>query len=404
MSRVGRCYNTADFERLARKQLPAPLFHYINGGADDEQTLHANVHGFDRYALVPHYLRDIRSIDMHRTVLGCDLRLPLILAPTGMTRLFHTEGETAVAQEAAKHGIGYALSTMGTTSIENIARTSSGPKIFQLYLLNDEGMNFAMIDRCKAAGFDALCLTVDTVVAGNRERDLRFGLTIPPRLDLAGLLHFAARPGWCFNYLTSAKFALPNIGDGQGGGDLSTLAAYFAARMERNITWAAIERIAAYWGKPFAIKGLQTAADSRTAANAGATAVIVSNHGGRQLDGVPATIDIVADIVDAVGDRIEVILDGGIRRGSHIVKALAMGARACMTGRPYLYGLAAGGAPGVARVVSLLIAETERTLGLLGCSHIDQVTRDHIRMANDIPSFLCVEPNADARTHLRKVL
>ncbi|MDB5686174.1 MAG: hypothetical protein JWR77_763 [Rhizorhabdus sp.] len=387
MARPGGCYNIADFERRARNRLPAPLYHYIAGGADDELTRTANTRAFDRYELVPDYLRDIRTIDMRRTVLGCDLGWPLILAPTGMTRLFHAAGEQGVAIEAARSGAGYALSTMATASIEEIAKVSAGPKIFQLYLLNDEALNFAVIDRCKAAGFDAICLTVDTIVAGNRERDLRTGLTIPPKLSLAGLMAFAMRPGWCFDYLRGAKFCLPNIGDGAGG-DLSTLAAYFAARMERNISWASVERLAAYWGGPFAIKGLQSPSDARLAASFGASAVILSNHGGRQLDGVPPTIDLVADMVDAVGDRIEVILDGGIRRGSHIVKALAMGARACMTGRPYLYGLAAYGTPGVARVLELLRGETERTLALLGCAGVDELGRAHIRMAGEVPAFL----------------
>lgn len=404
LARPENCYNMADFERQARKRLPAPLYHYIDGGADDELTKVGNVSSFDRYELVPNYLRDVRTIDMRRTVLGCDLAWPLILAPTGMTRLFHKDGEAGVAEEAALSGVGYSLSTMATESIEDIARQSRGPKIFQLYLLNDEGLNFALIDRCKAAGFDALCLTVDTVWPGNRERDLREGLTIPPRFSFGALMRFAARPQWCLDYLTGSSFSLPNISTESGDKDLSTLSVYFASRMERNITWAAVERIAAYWDKPFALKGLQSVQDARSAASAGATAVILSNHGGRQLDSVTPTIDIVANIVDAVGDRLEVILDGGIRRGSHVVKALAMGARGCMTGRPYLYGLAAFGAPGVQRVLELLRSETERTLGLLGCSHIDQLTRDHIRIAGSIPDFLQSPSIPDARMPLRNVL
>lgn len=401
MTRAGDCYNIGDFERQAHKRLPAPLYHYIAGGADDELTTGANVRAFDRYELMPNYLRDIRSIDMRRRVLGCDLAWPLILAPTGMTRLFHRDGETGVAREAARSGIGYTLSTMATESIETIAALPSGPRMFQLYLLNDEALNFEMIDRCKAAGFDALCLTVDTVVAGNRERDLRTGLTIPPRLDLAAMLQFAMRPSWCLDYLRSARFDLPNIPG--GGGDLSTLAAYFASRMEQNITWANVERLIAHWGKPFAIKGLQSVRDARSAQSAGASAVILSNHGGRQLDGVPPTIDMLADMVDAVGDRMEVILDGGIRRGAHIVRALAIGARACMTGRPYLYGLASHGAPGVARVLELLRAETERTLALLGCGHVDELGRDHIRSAGILPDFLHAGAPYDANPPLRTV-
>ncbi len=404
MARAGNCYNIADFERLARKRLPAPLYHYIAGGADDERTVVANVDSFDRYRFAPEYLKDIRTIDMRRTVLGRELAWPLILAPTGMTRMFHKDGEVGVAREAARSGAGYTLSTMATSSIEDIGQTSTGAKIFQLYMLNDEALNFAIIDRCRAAGFDALCLTVDTIVAGNRERDLRTGLTVPPRMTPASLLSFALRPRWCIDYMTGASFSLPNVGQAKSGGDLSTLSAYFAAHMERNITWAAVERIASYWGGAFAIKGIQTVRDARLATSAGATAIILSNHGGRQLDCAVPTIDAVADVVDAVGDRVEVILDGGVRRGAHIVKALAMGATACMTGRPYLYGLSAFGADGVGRVLDLLRAETERTLALLGCASLDDLNRGHIRLANDVPDFLQANESGHMTTHLRNIL
>jgi L-lactate dehydrogenase (cytochrome) len=403
MARAGKCYNFADFEREARRRLPAPLFHYADGGADDEITKAANVTAFDHYELIPNYLCDIRKIDMRRTILGRQLEWPLILAPTGMTKMFHPGGEQTVACEAAKSGIAYSLSTMATASIEDIGAISKGPKIFQLYLLNDQALNFEIIDRCKTAGFDAICLTVDTIVAGNRERDLRTGLTVPPRLTLQGLLKFAARPGWCIDYLTSGAFSLPNIRSKQGNADLSTLAGYFAARMERNITWDAVERLSEHWGKPFAIKGLQSVNDVRIAASVGVSAIILSNHGGRQLDGAAPSIDVLANIVDAVGDRTEVILDGGIRRGTHIVKALAMGARGCMTGRPYLYGLSAFGGPGVARVLNLLRAETERTLALLGCSHLDALDRSHIRLAGEIPEFMAGPRDTKRRTQLRNV-
>lgn len=402
MSRLAHCHGYAELRVAARRRLPSPLFHYIDGGADDELTLQANTAAFDRYQLLPRYLRDVRSIDMRRRVLGCDLGWPLLLAPTGMTQLFHPGGERAVATEAAKAGVGYSLSTMATTSIEDIAAVSRGPKIFQLYLLNDDALNLAMIDRCIEAGFDALCLTVDTVIAGNRERDLRSGLTVPPRLGLRSLIEFALRPAWCLDYLRTERFTLPNIATSTAASeDVSTLAAYFAARMERHISWARVERLIRYWNRPFAIKGLQSVDDARLAINVGASAVIISNHGGRQLDGGAATIDLVADMVDAVGDRIEVIVDGGVRRGSHIVKALAMGARACMTGRPYLYGLSAFGAAGVARVLAQLRSETERTLGLLGCASLDELGREHLRRADAMPHFLAQSAAADASLPLQ---
>lgn len=386
MARLSGCFNLADFEAVARRRLPAPLYHYIAGGADDETTLAANTAAFRRYDLVPNYLRDVRRIDLRRRVLGMELEWPLILAPTGMSRLFHPGGELAVARAAAGSGVGYGLSTMATTSVEDIGRIG-GPRLFQLYLLNDDALNLDIIARARDAGFNALCLTVDTVWAGNREQDLRTGLTVPPKLSLAGLLAFAVRPGWCLRYLSGQRFTLPNI-PGASGTDVSSLASYFAQRMERHISWARVAGLVAKWGGPFAIKGLQSAEDVRMAADNGCSAAIISNHGGRQLDGSAATIDIVADLADAVGDRVELILDGGVRRGSHLAKALAMGARACMLGRPYLYGLSAFGQPGVERVLLLLRAELERTLGLLGCASVDEPGRQHLRSASQLPAFL----------------
>lgn len=390
MPRLAQCFGTADYEDAARSRLPRPLFDYISGAADDEKTAAANVASFDRYDLVPRYLTDVTQVSAATRVLGCDLAWPLILAPTGMSRMFHPDGEQGVASAAAAAGCGYALSTMATASIEEIGAIGTGPKIYQLYLLADDALNFASIDRCKAAGFDALCLTVDTIVAGNRERDLRSGLTVPPRLTPASLASFVRRPRWCLGYLGGGTFSLPNV-TAQGEGDLSTLAAFFASKMEAHISWERVAKIAAYWGGPFAIKGLQRADDALRAADAGATAVILSNHGGRQLDGGAATIDLVADIVDAVGDRVEVILDGGVRRGSHIVKALAMGARACMTGRPYLYALSAFGAPGVARWLSAMHQETLRTMALIGCASIDDIERGHLRLGGMAPAFLVTD-------------
>lgn len=401
--RLEDCFNLRDFVAAARRRLPAALFHYIEGGADDEITRRANESAFARYDLIPSYLRDIRKVDMRRRVFGCDLQWPVMLSPTGMTRVFHPGGEIAVAAEAARAGVAYALSTMATTSIEDVAAASTGPKLYQLYLLNDDGLNIEMIDRCKSAGFDAICLTVDTVVAGNRERDLRHGLTIPPRLGRRNLLGFASKPAWCLGYLAGGGIDLPNV-PMPGGGNLGTLATYFARHMEQNITWSRIEFLMRHWGKPFIIKGLQSVADARDAASAGVTGIIVSNHGGRQLDGGSATIELVADIVDAVDDRLEVVLDGGVRRGSHVIKALAMGARACMIGRPYLHGLAAFGQPGVRRVLGLLRQETERTLALLGCAQLDDLNRQHLTAADRLPGFLSgTEPPQGVHTLLRNI-
>jgi L-lactate dehydrogenase (cytochrome) len=388
MVRVHDCVNLRDFEDAARQRLPGALFHYIDGGADDELTRRANTSAFDQYHLVPDYLRDIRQVDMRRRVFGMDLAWAVLLAPTGLTGVFHPDGEIAVAEEAANAGIGYALSTMGTTSIEEVANATRGPKIYQLYLFKDDAANIEMIDRCIAAQYDVLCLTVDTVVAGNRERDFRSGLTVPPRLNARNFMGFASRPGWCMRYLAHGGVTMPNIPAGDGNRSLGTLSAYFAANMEQNITWARIERLMRHWGKPFVVKGLQSVADARNAAASGVAGIIVSNHGGRQLDGGVATVNLVGNIVDAVGDQLDVVLDGGVRRGTHVVKALAMGARACMIGRPYLYGLAAFGQPGVARVLALLRQETARTLALIGCAKVDDVARRHIAPAGTLPDFM----------------
>lgn len=371
--RANDCLNISDLENCARRRLPRPLFDYIQGGADDEVTLAANVSGFDRHCLMPRYLRDIREIDLSVTVLGRRLAWPLFLAPTGMSRLFHRGGELAVATEAARSGVGYSLSTMGTTSIEDIGLIPDLPKMFQMYLLNDDALNRAMIDRCKAAGFDALCITVDCIAAGNRERDTRNGLTVPPKLTLRSLGRFARRPQWCLDYLAGGSFNLPNVSDGTGGGDVSTLATYFAQKMESNITWHQVEAIAKHWQGPLAIKGLQSPDDARLAIDSGASAIIVSNHGGRQLDGAAAAIDLLPAISDEVAGQAEIVLDGGIRRGSHIVKALSLGATACMTGRPYLYGLSAFGAAGVRQSLDILQSELARTMALIGCRSVQDL-------------------------------
>lgn len=385
MTRLHDCFNAQDFARVARRRLPGSLYHYIEGGADDELTVRANTQAFERHQLVPRQLRDIRQVDMQRRVFGCDLDWPVFMAPTGMTRLFHPAGEQAVAQEAARLGAGYMLSTMATTSLEEVADCAAGPKIFQLYLLNDDGLNRAIIDRCKMAGYDAICLTVDCVVAGNRERDLRFGLTVPPQLNRRNILSFVQRPLWGLRYLAQGGITLPNVPTPDGSSSLGTLTSYFATKMEQNITWARVEQLQQYWGRPFIIKGLQSVADARDAAAAGVTGIIVSNHGGRQLDGSPGVLDLLPAIVDAVGDQLEVVLDGGVRRGNHIVKALALGARACLIGRPYLYALSAYGQPGVARMLELLRRETERTLGLIGVPHIDDLDRSALTHLDSQP-------------------
>jgi len=378
--RINDCHNTEDFRKLARRRLPAPIFHYIDGGADDEVTLRRNTEAFNSWDLIPNVLAGMETLDLSTTVLGCKLDLPLFLAPTAMQRLFHHDGEKAVASVAAQMGTLFGVSTIATTSIEEIGAYTSGPKLFQLYVHKDQGLTNDLIERCKASRFDALALTVDTIVSGNRERDFYTGMTTPPRFTLSSLASFALHPGWTLNYLFRKKFELANVARyiRQGTDVTSSVVEYINSQMATNISWDDARRIRESWGGPFAIKGVISVADARRAVDIGATAIMISNHGGRQLDGSRAPLDQLAEIVDAVGDRIEVILDGGIRRGTHVLKALALGAKACSGGRLYLYALTAGGAAGVQRALTLLRDEIVRDMMLMGCKSIKELDRSKI--------------------------
>lgn len=392
--KIDRCFNVTDFRRLAERQLPAPLFHYLDGGADDEWSLRNNTFAFDKYTLLPEQLSDVSAIDTTTRVLGVDMSIPLILSPTGMSRLFHHKKELAVAKAAAEAGVMYSLSTMSTTRIEDVGAATAGPKMFQIYVFKDRGLTREFIERCKQAHYDAICLTVDTPLAGNRERDLRTGMVMPPRLTMSGLLSFLAHPGWTFNYLTDPDFRLANVihkVDALGNGPMG-LIEYVNSQFDRSVTWDDVAWLANAWGGPFVIKGLQTPADAQRAVAVGATAVMISNHGGRQLESAPAPIDCVRPIRDAVGSNLELIVDGGVRRGTHVLKALALGANACSIGRPYLWGLAAAGQSGVSRVLALLRAEIERSMALLGCASIEAIGAQHIQAAFKPSSGANFEP------------
>ncbi len=378
--RVDDCNNPADFRKLARKRLPAPLFHYIDGGADDEYTLRRNTTAFDKVRLIPDALADLSALDLSVHALGEKLDWPVFCSPTAMSRLFHHHGENAVCRAAHRHGTMYSLSTISTTSIEEIGALTPGPKCFQLYIHKDRAMSWDFIDRCKAANYSALCLTVDTLVAGNRERDLHTGMTTPPKFTLSSLLSFCLHPDWSLNYLRGRKFELANVAGTieDGSSKLISVIDYMNSQFDRSITWKDAEQAIQRWGGPFAIKGVMSVDDARRAADIGASAVMVSNHGGRQLDGATAPFDQLGPIFDAVGDRVEVILDGGVRRGTHVLKALAMGAKACMIGRGYLYALAAGGEPAVDRALTKLRDEIERDMILMGCDSIRRLNRSRL--------------------------
>jgi L-lactate dehydrogenase (cytochrome) len=385
---LGRANNVADLRRMASRRLPRPIFDYIDGGADDERSMRRNEEAFGDYEILPDVLNDVSSIRTETTIFGQPSRWPLMLSPTGLTRMFHPHAELAVARAAARHGLIYTLSTMGTTRLEDLARAFAGPKVFQIYIFKDRGLTSEFVARCREAGFHGLALTVDTPVAGNRERDRVSGLSLPPRLTMRSLLSFAMHPSWSLPALTGSKFDLANVShklDVLAGGPMS-LFDYIGGQFDRSVTWRDVEWLAREWNGPLAIKGVITPEDARRSISSGATGVMVSNHGGRQLDGAPAPIDQVAAIREAVGDGPDVICDGGVRRGSDVVKAVALGATACSVGRPYIYGLAAGGEAGVDRALTLLFAEFERSLALTGIADVASVSARHVRRRGGVPA------------------
>ena len=378
--RIDRCNNVADFRSMARRRLPAPIFHYIDGAADDEVTYRRNTEAYERCDLVPNVLAGVESIDMSITVMGQKIDMPLFCAPTALQRLFHYDGERAVAKAAEKFGTMFGISSLGTISIEEMS-TIRTPKLFQLYFHKDRGLTNSMIERCIAANFDVLALTVDTITGGNRERDLRTGFTSPPRLTLKSLLSFAMHPRWAANYFMREKFELPQLKDyvKEGSSISLSIGDYFSTMLDESMNWQDAEDVRKKWGKQFCLKGIMSVADAKRAVDIGATGIMVSNHGGRQLDGSRSPFDQLAEIVDAVGDRIDVICDGGITRGTHVLKALSVGAKACSGGRFYLYALAAAGQAGVERALGNLRAEIERDMKLMGCRSVDQLSRVNLR-------------------------
>ncbi len=377
--KLSRCFTLADFRKLARRKLPDPVFHYMEGAADDEWSLANNQNAFGKYELLPGALRGVETVDLSITVLGTKMAMPVYLAPTGMSRLFHHDHELGVARAAQKFGLMYGVSTVATASIEDIASVCTGPKLFQTYVLRDRGLTRELVARCKQAGYTALCLTVDTPVAGNRERDLVTGMAMPPKFTITSLLSFVLSPAWVYHAITSGGFDMVNISHRVQGDQAGGVAKYINDQFDRSLTWKDAEWLAAEWGGPFAIKGIMTPEDAILARDHGASAVMISNHGGRQLDCVPAPVDMIQPIREAVGNDLELIVEGGIRRGTDVLKALALGADACAFGRPYLYGLAAAGQAGVERVLGLFRAELDRDMTLLGCEKISQLRPEFVQ-------------------------
>jgi len=379
--RLADCTNVDDLRALARRRLPGPIFHYIDGAADDERTYRRNTAAFDDYDLVPNVLAGVADVDMSVSVMGQTLGLPVFCSPTALQRLFHHAGERAVALAAQKYNTLFGVSSLGTVSLAEIGELIDTPKMFQFYFHKDRALNEAMLDMARAARFDILTLTVDTITGGNRERDIHTGFTSPPRLTPSSFLQFSLKPHWALNFLLREKFELSQLKDhvGQGSNIAISVGDYFSTMLDQSMSWDDAADLKTKWGGRFCLKGVMSVGDARRAVDMGADAIMVSNHGGRQLDGSRAPFDQLEEILAAVGGQIEVICDGGIRRGTHILKAMALGATACSGGRLYLYALAAAGQAGVEKALGNLQTEIERDMKLMGITRLSQLTPDMIR-------------------------
>jgi L-lactate dehydrogenase (cytochrome) len=378
--RLRDCHNFHDFRELAKRRLPSPIFDYIDGAADEEATYRRNTASFDGCDLVPNVLRGVETVDISVTVMGQKLAMPFYCSPTALQRLFHHQGERAVAAAAAKYGTMFGVSSLGTTGLEELRKAHDTPQVYQFYFHKDRGLNHAMMQRAKQAGVEVMMLTVDSITGGNRERDLRTGFSIPFRLTPRGMLQFAIKPSWAINYALHESFTLPQLDEhvDMSGGAMS-IGRYFTEMLDPSMNWDDVAAMVRVWNGQFCLKGVMSAADAKRAAEIGCTGIVVSNHGGRQLDGSRASFDQLAEIVDAVGDRIDVMMDGGVQRGTHVLKALSLGAKAVGVGRFYLFPLAAAGQAGVERALGLMRAEIERGMRLMGCASIGQLTRGNLR-------------------------
>jgi L-lactate dehydrogenase (cytochrome) len=374
-----QCHSIADLRSLAQRKLPDPIFNYLDGGADEEFTLRRNTSAFDEDRLIPNYLIDVTSVRTTTRVLGQDLAWPVLCSPAGSQRFYHEDGELAAARAAAQAGTLYSLATMSSHSIEAIGQATPGPKMFQLFIFRDRGITRELIQRCKRAGFKALCLTVDVTVRGKRERELRSGMGVPMKFTAASVASFALRPPWLLGRLRKGPFCMPTFTERVGSNDIVKQTQFFGKQLDPAVEWRHVGEMIELWGGPFAIKGILSVGDARRAAEVGASAVMLSNHGGRQLDHAAAPFEVLPEIAEAVGDRIEVIVDGGIRRGTHILKALARGATACSVGRPYLFGLGAGGEAGAAKALEILRSELVRAMQLCGVKDVTSVSPSVVR-------------------------
>ncbi len=374
------CHSFGDFRELARRKLPSPIFNYIDGAADDETTYERNTKSFEDCDLVPNVLRGVEDIDMSVEILGQKLEMPIYCSPTALQRVFHHQGEYAVAAAADKYGTLFGVSSLGTVSLSEVRQKYNGPQCYQFYFHKDRSLNQVMLENAKQANVDVMMLTVDTITGGNRERDLKTGFSIPFKLSLNGIYEFAAKPMWAINYLTHKKFSLPQLDDhvDMSDGPIS-IGRYFTEMLDPCLNWDDVAKMVEYWDGQFCLKGVMSVEDAKKAVEIGCTGIVISNHGGRQLDGSRSPFDQLSEIVDAVGDDIDVIMDSGIQRGTHVLKALSLGAKAVGGGRFYLFALAAAGQEGVERALELMRLEIERDMRLMGVSSVSELNKGNIR-------------------------
>ena len=381
--RLQKAASIEDLRKMARRRLPGGVFDYIDGGAEDEVAMDRNTRGFRNMEFVPRVLRDMGNVDTTGTILGREVPFPLILAPTGFTRIAHPLGELAVASAAERAGLPYSLSTMGTRSVEEVSAVSTGSKWFQVYVWRDKGLLKDMILRAREAGFDVLCITVDAAMLGRRERDVRRGFTLPPKMGIDILFEGMIRPSWSLRFAFSEPISFANVAGNTNidGSTAVDLAAFMNEQFDPTLSWEDVEWMRSLWDGPVLVKGVQSVADAVIARDRGLDGIVLSNHGGRQLDSAPSIIELVQPVAEAVGGDLDIVCDGGVRRGSDIVKALALGATSCMIGRPYLYGLAAAGEEGVDWVIEHLRTGMKRDMALCGAASVSELTPDLIYRA-----------------------
>ncbi len=383
--RLSKCGNVDDLRALAKRRLPGGVFDYFDGAAEDEFTKLENSSAFSKVELRPRVLVDVSSIDTSTTIMGQRVPFPIALSPTGFTRIAHPDGELAVARVAGSVNLPYTLSTLGTRSIEEVARVATGPLWYQLYVWKDRGLSRELVERARDNGYKAIMLTVDTPVFGRRERDVRRGFTLPPKIGLETFVDGVLHPKWTWDFVRSEPITFSAVAGRKSvdGSTAVTLSDYVNSQFDPTLSWKDLDWIREVSGLPLMLKGIQSVEDARIAVDMGVDAIALSNHGGRQYDGAPAPVALLPKVVDAVGSRIEVLVDGGVRRGSDVVKACALGARGVMFGRPYLYGLGAGGEAGVKWAIDHITTGVTRTMGLIGETSITKLSSGVVARVRD---------------------